>query len=85
VADHQTAGRGRLGRRWEDAAAGPKGSEAEASGNPIQASIFIMNPIYDGMLALCGGLASPRGGSSVRSALCGSSRQQDGLDEQYMF
>jgi len=28
VADHQTAGRGRLGRRWEDAAAGPKGSEA---------------------------------------------------------
>ncbi len=28
VADHQTAGRGRLGRLWEDAAAGPKGSEA---------------------------------------------------------
>ena len=28
VADHQTAGRGRLGRRWSDAAAGPRGSEA---------------------------------------------------------
>lgn len=28
VADHQTAGRGRLGRRWSDAATGSQGSEA---------------------------------------------------------
>ena len=28
VADHQTAGRGRLGRRWSDAAEGPHGGEA---------------------------------------------------------
>lgn len=28
VADHQTAGRGRLGRRWSDAAAGPGGADA---------------------------------------------------------
>lgn len=28
VADHQTAGKGRLGRRWSDAAAGSQGSEA---------------------------------------------------------
>lgn len=28
VADHQTAGRGRQGRRWSDVATGPQGSEA---------------------------------------------------------
>ena len=28
VADHQTAGRGRLGRRWQDAGAGPGGGDA---------------------------------------------------------
>jgi len=42
VADHQNAGRGRLGRRWSDAATGPHQSEAA-----LLVSIRLQTPLAD--------------------------------------
>ena len=71
VADHQTAGRGRLGRRWSDAAAGPHAGEAS-----LLVSFRLVVPVagaFDrtaavsaaALLAVSGALAGS--GAAVRS------------------
>ena len=71
VADHQTAGKGRLGRRWSDAAAGPHGTEAS-----LLVSFRFAAPVLDAsdrvaavsaaaLTAASGAL--PHGGAAVRA------------------
>ena len=71
VADHQTAGKGRLGRRWHDAAAGPHRSEAS-----LLVSFRLAAPVPDASdrvaavsaaaLTAASGVL-PHGGAAVRA------------------
>ncbi len=71
VADHQTAGRGRLGRRWSDAATGPHRSEAS-----LLVSFRLAAPVsgaFDRVAAVSAAAlaavsrALPDGGAAVRA------------------
>ena len=71
VADHQTAGRGRLGRRWSDAATGPQGSEASLLVSfrlaaPVSGAIDCVAAVSASALAAASG-ALPDGGAAVRA------------------
>ncbi len=83
AADHQTAGRGRLGRRWSDAAAGPHRGEASllvsfrlvapASGHPENERVGERLQPADCVAAVAAAAlgavaqALPAGGAAVRS------------------
>ena len=70
VADHQTAGRGRLGRRWSDAATGPHRSEASLLVSfrlaaPVPGAFEVVAAVTAAALAAAS-RTLPDGGAAVR-------------------
>lgn len=71
VADHQTAGRGRLGRRWSDAATRSQGSEASLLvsfrlAGPVSGAFDRVAAVAAAALAAASGTL-PDGGAAVRA------------------
>ena len=71
VADHQTAGKGRLGRRWSDAAAGSHRSEASLLVSfrfvaPVSGALDRVAAVSAAALAAASGTL-PHGGAAVRA------------------